>query len=657
MCGITGVVGPPGTVADPCQVRDALTRIRHRGPDDEGYLLADTRSKIIVPCGGRGTDLRLSLPDVGDLVGRPFNIALGHRRLSILDLSPAGHQPMVSPDASCWIVLNGEIYNYLELREELGALGHCFRTGTDTEVVLAAYQQWGSTMLPRLVGMFALAIVDVRADTLFAARDPFGIKPLYYSRRGKQLVFASEIKALLGIPGIGHGINAGRLYEYLLFGMTDHGGETMFADVQQLPAAHFLECSLEQLASAEPQRYWRIDLIRRSECSFDEAAAGIRDALADSVRLHMRSDVPVGTCLSGGLDSSATVYYMRRNTSPRAEIHSFTYVTDDPVLGEERYADLVSARERTTPHKTRPRPEELMADLDRLICSQDEPFMSTSIYAQYRVFRLAKKTGTKVMLDGQGADELFGGYLNFLGARASGLLAQGRLIAALRVALGAPTNESANFHRMVGSAFGRLLPDSLVRAGRSALGDSLRPAWLNWRWFEERGVSAHLRPRGRGKDALREELLLALETLSLPQLLRYEDRNSMAHSIESRVPFCNARLAELALSLRGEFIVDDRGTTKAVLREAVRGLVPDEVLLREKVGFAVPERSWLRSLRPWLTECVDGMSASNVPFLRWERASHTIKSELEAQGYAGGVPWRLVNLARWMSALSVDARG
>ena len=262
----------------------------------------------------------------------------------------------------------------------------------------------------------------------------------------------------------------------------------------------------------------------------------------------------------------------------------------------------------------------------------------------------------KVMLDGQGADELFAGYLNLLGARATGLLARGRLLTAFRVGRGVPANQSANIYRMVGSAFGRLLPDRLVRAARTAIGDSLQPTWLNWRWFEERGVEAHQRPQGRGGSALREEMLLAVETLSLPQLLRYEDRNSMTHSIESRVPFCTPALAELALSLPGEYLVADDGTAKAVLRRAVRGIVSEAVLSRQKVGFAMPERVWLGSLRPWMVECLEATSPSDVPFLRWGRLREATISRLGGRDHVASVPWRLLNVSRWVPVFSVDAR-
>ena len=299
MCGILGIAEPMHATIDVGEARRALKLIQHRGPDDEGYLLADTAAGTVQPCGGPDTDPRLELPDLRGYGGKPFNLVLGHRRLSILDLSPLGHQPMSSSDGRYWIVYNGEIYNHLELKDSLSRKGHRFKSRSDTEVILAAYQEWGHDMLTRFIGMFAFAILDMQERSLFIARDFFGIKPFYYSLSDNRLVFASEIKALLDMKGVGRRGNPRRLYEYLGFGLTDFGGETFYADVQQLPAAHYAYVKLDQNLAVEPVRYWRIDLSCHQDISFDEAVEVLRTLFAESVRLHMRSDVPVGSCLSG----------------------------------------------------------------------------------------------------------------------------------------------------------------------------------------------------------------------------------------------------------------------------------------------------------------------------------------------------------------------
>jgi len=655
VCGIAGIIGPPDEHVSPLEVRRALTEIRHRGPDDEGYVLLATHRKVAIAAGGDETDRTVRVPHVREYAREAVNVVLGHRRLSILDLSNAGHQPMASRDRTCWIVFNGEIYNYLELRNDLRALGHEFATESDTEVVLAAYRQWGRTMLPKLIGMFAFVIVNVADNTVLAARDPFGIKPLYYCARGRQWAFASEIKALMTNDRVGRSVDPQRLYEYLVLALTDFGERTCFAAVRQVRAGHFMFGTLDRLREMSQERYWKIDLAEVTADGRAEATDQVRAAVRESVRLHMRSDVPVGACLSGGLDSSIVVSCMRDSAGPSAGIHTFTFVTEDPQLGEEAYADLVSDQERTVRHKTRPTPEEMAAELDTIVFQQDEPFRSTSIYAQYRVFGLARQAGVKVVLDGQGADELFGGYLSCRGAHVSGLVAQGRLGAALRAVRTAPRSERRLLPGMIGTAFGRLAPDCLVRPALSMAGRPRVPEWLNGGWCSERNVSFDLPPRGRGKEALRRELWQSVETSSLPQLLRYEDRNSMAHSVESRVPFCNVPLARVAFSLPADYLMSRDGVSKAVLRAAFENVLPKAVLEREKVGFAVPEVDWLTALRPWLRRCLADVDPASLPFLNWRQAAAAIAPTVDGRGSVSGVPWRLLNVVRWMARFSVVA--
>ena len=302
---------------------------------------------------------------------------------------------MGTPDGRYWIVLNGEIYNYVELREELRTLGHEFRSHSDTEVLLAAYQQWGREALTRLIGMFAFAILDVKTRRLFLARDFFGIKPLYYTLWQEGLAFASEIQPLLALPGVTHDVNVQRLYDYLCSGITDHGADTMFAHVCQLPAAHYMEVPLDNPQAARPIRYWDIDLTQRADLSFEDAAKRLRDLFVESVRMHLRSDVPVGAALSGGIDSSSIVSVMRL-LEPKLEIHAFSYVADDDRISEERWVDIVGKEKQVKVHKIRPCPKDLVADLEALIGTQGEPFRSTSMYAQWRIFRPRKRLGSKL---------------------------------------------------------------------------------------------------------------------------------------------------------------------------------------------------------------------------------------------------------------------
>lgn len=620
MCGIAGVaLREPG---ERSWGADFLRALAHRGPDDQGQMVWEDR------------------------------VWLFHRRLSVLDPTPGGHQPMSSIDGRFSIVFNGEIYNFLELRAELERLGYRFRSRSDTEVLLAAWAEWGKESLLRLVGMFAFGLLDTKERALYLARDFFGIKPLYYCRTTGGFAFASEIPPLLRLPGVSRRANPERLYRYLRFGITDDGEHTLFADIEQVSPAHVLRVSLDTLDVSPPDRYWSLELSEPVPVSFREAAGRLRELFLESVRLHLRSDVPVGSALSGGIDSSAIVMAMRY-LEPSLELHTFSYVADDLAASEEAWVDLVGDAARANVHKVRPSPQELVADLDRLVQVQGEPFGSTSVYAQYRVFRLVREAGIKVVLDGQGADELLGGYVPYVGARFASLVRSGRLAEALsflRRASQQPGRGKVWMH-----ALGHLVPGSLqplaYRLGRQ----ELTPPWLRWKWFAERGVRPTLPLRRYSKDHLRRELLRAVTCTSLPMLLRYEDHNSMAHSVESRVPFLVPSLAQLVLSFPEEFIIAPDGTTKAVFRVAMRGIVPDAILeRRDKIGFATPERRWLNELTPWVEGQLSTATPEEVPPLD----ADGVRAEWEAV-IRGRRPfdfrvWRWLNLLAWVRVFGVD---
>ncbi|HKB06494.1 MAG TPA: asparagine synthase (glutamine-hydrolyzing) [Gemmataceae bacterium] len=634
MCGIAGYVS--GSDRRPFAAFQAavLGTLAHRGPDDTGWLVDDRAGP-------------------GDPPPEPGRYGLFHRRLSILDLSPLGHQPMATPDGRYAITFNGEIYNYVELREELELEGRTFRSQSDTEVLLWAYARWGQACLPRLVGMFALAILDRDRRRLFLARDFFGIKPLYYARPAGGFAFASEVKALR--PLVSGRVRAGRLFDYLRDGLTDHGGETLLEDVHQLPAAHWMEVDLDSGTPGEPRRYWDIDLDRRADLSFPEAVARARELFLDSVRLHLRSDVPVGAALSGGIDSSAIVAAMRA-VEPRADVHTFSFVTDEPGINEEQYADLAAKAAGATPRKVRLGPGDLAADLDRLVATQDEPFGSTSIYAQYRVFRLAAEHKIKVMLDGQGADELLAGYHGYFPARVGSLIGRGAWLRAYAFAGRASQRPGVGGRAgLLARAARRLLPSGIQSGGKALLGRSAVPRWLNGSWFARRGVGPVAEGRSRWRaDQLRERLYRTLTETSLPMLLRYEDRNSMAWSIESRVPFLTPALAEFLLSLPEEYLISPDGVTKHVFREAMRGIVPDAILdRRDKVGFATPEKRWLKELGPWMADVLSPDRLRRVPALDAEAVGCEWRAVLDGHRPFDWRVWRWVNLVRWAEAWEV----
>jgi len=639
MCGIAGLVlRKPGKV-ERGLVESLLHHLAHRGPDDQGVLW----------WGKDGTQT-----DKHPEEREETQVLLVHRRLAILDLSPRGWQPMGTADGRYWIVLNGEIYNFLELRRELEALGHVFRSHSDTEVLLAAWAEWGQEALKRLVGMFAFALLDTKERELYLVRDFFGIKPLYYAPFREGLAFASEIPPLLDLPGVGRKVNPGRLYRYLRFGLTDEGQETLFANVFQVPPAHYLRIKLEGDIRPELFRYWELRLNQPLDIGFTEAAEKLRELFLENVRIHLRSDVPVGAALSGGVDSSSIVAAIR-HLEPGLELHAFSFVADDDPVSEERYVDLAAQASGAIVHKVRITPEELVADLDHLVRVQGEPFGSTSIYAQYRVFRLAKEVGIKVMLDGQGADELLAGYVPYGAARVASLLAEGRWREALELlrALGRLPGRGRVWMHLLD----KLLPAHLNGLARRLGGYDLAPDWLNGRWFWERGVGfvPPSQLNGWVKERLRKELLESLTQTSLPHLLRYEDRNSMAYSIESRVPFLTPALAEFVLNLPEEYILSPDGVSKAVFRAAMRDLVPDPILDRkDKIGFATPELRWLRSLVPWVEERLSEEALASIPALRADAVWKEWHCVLEGKRRFDFRVWRWVNLVAWSEAFGVE---
>lgn len=656
MCGIFGIWQSAQKPVELQQVQNATTLLRHRGPDDEGYLLVNTGRGQVVPCGGRETDARLALPLLENQTERTFDLAFGFRRLAILDLSPAGHQPMSSADGRYWIIFNGELYNYVELRAELAALGYVFRSGSDTEVILNAYAQWGAAMLGRFVGMFALVILDCQGKQLFLARDFFGIKPLYYTIAGGQFAFASEIKALLDLPAVSRRANPQRLYDYLRFGLTDHGAATMFADIHQLPAAHLLEVDLQGNKIGNPQRYWHLAIDRSLTISGDEAARRTRELFLENVRLHLRSDVPVGSCLSGGIDSSSIVMAMRQLEGSTLALHTFSAIFEDKTIGEERYVDVVTGAAASTVHKTYPSAAELLADLDHLISIQEEPFGSTSLYAQQRVFRLAAEAGIKVMLDGQGADELLGGYRPAINFRLAALVKGGHWAAAWRLfqtAAALPGNSSKTIFNGVRSL---LVPESLRIYSQNLVGKEQMPAWLNQRWFSTQNVVFH-HPMSIGPqhDIFRQYLYDATTYRSLPMLLRYEDRNSMSHSIESRVPFLTPLFAQFLFDLPGEYVISNMAETKAIFRSAMRGLTPSAILARkDKIGFATPEQYWLKTLQSWADETLRDADQAQIPVLNLTAVLREWEQVMSGACPFDGRVWRWLNLIRWLDLYQVE---
>ena len=639
MCGIAGIVAPSVRVIPGAVIGSMLRNLRHRGPDGTGWLSDD------------GVRVCRSEPLTEETRGIVWLI---HRRLSILDTSDAGLQPMSAARGRYFIVFNGEIYNFKELRAELEVFGERFSTGTDTEVLLSAYIRFGAAVLPRLIGMFALAVYDRQARTVFLARDCFGIKPLYFTVWHDALVFASEIKVFCDLPAFKKRVDPHILYEYLRFGLADHSADTLLEGVHQLPPGTWAEVSLDSPTSVNPVKYWTLTPSESTELTFSDAAEQLRQMFLDSVRLHVRSDVQIGACLSGGIDSSSIVCAVR-TLEPSLELRTYSYVADDATLTEERWMDIVNAACPTSSSKVHCSGESLLADLDGLITAQDVPFGSTSIYAQYKVFQRASEDGVKVVLDGQGADELLAGYEPYLMVRLASLIRAGDLSRARRLA---SKLRSRGYGARLWLHLGRhLTPRFTQSALRTLFDEPLMPRWLNGRWFHDRGILGK-DPRSAPADGgiLKGLLKDDLTVFMIPGLLRFADRNAMAHSVENRVPFLTPQLAQFLMSLPEDYLVSDEGRTKSIFRAAMRGIVPNPILDRsDKVGLATPERQWFtQGLQGWVERMVKTVDIDVARVLDVGGFRDELAAMMSGRKAFHFRAWRCVNFIVWRNAFDVE---
>ncbi len=625
MCGIVGKFSYQKTAGDTRLMQALANIISHRGPDDEGFYADEY-------------------------------VQFGFRRLSILDLTRAGHQPMLSDDGKIVLIFNGEIYNYLELKNVLAARGHSFRSRSDTEVILRAYIEWGVDCVQHFNGMWSFALWDDRKKMLFCSRDRFGVKPFYYYVGKNHFLFASEIKALVKFPEIIRKPNHQRIYDYLVFGYLDHTDETLFEGILQLPPAHSLTITRD--GHIKMIRYWSLNPHNVTVYEKEEHyAERFSELFEDAVRLRLRSDVSVGTCLSGGLDSSSIVCVvndlLKKGGSTYFDHHqkTFSAVYAQKEVDEREFSSAVIKKTGAAEHHIFPSPDDILHDLQKVVYHQDEPFGSTSIFAQWYVMKRAHQEGIKVMLDGQGADELLGGYHPFFGPFLASLLQQWRLRRLLTEIRFWKRNHGypwSYFLFQVGAgALTKLLPRSitntLIRASHQDGSLFLHDAFLKQHRTSQPTFSMY-------DDHFQNELYRVLR-IGLPALLHYEDRNSMAWSIEARVPFLDYRLVEYMFSIPNSQKIS-HGTTKVVLRNAMKGILPEKVRTRQsKLGFATPENEWLKnSFQPVFSSLITSSSFRDRGIVDAKRAQALFRDHSvhhRKRGVESSTIWRWMNLELW----------
>lgn len=604
MCGINGFTWADGPLVD------RMNRsLRHRGPDDQGTHVE----------GG---------------------VSMGNLRLAIIDLSPLGHMPMryERDGRVVWITYNGEVYNHEALRAELTELGYSFASRSDTEVILAAYLEWGTDCVSRFNGMWAFAIFDTAKMTLFLSRDRFGIKPLYLHYDGTDLIFSSEIRALFAHE-IARKPNDQAVFDYLYHGLHDHRQETFFEGITRLVGG---QNATFELRSRELKVWTYYDLGRRvSEGASAMTPEAFGRLFVDAVGEHMVADVPVGSCLSGGLDSTAIVCAMRANEA-KAPIEVFSLVFPGEEIDESEYQEMASREYSAERHTTTLTPSDLAEHVRDLLRAQEEPFGDLSVYGQYLVMRLAHENGMKVLLDGQGSDEILGGYYYLAAYYYYDLLRRGRL---LKLAREVASRNGAN-PQTTRYFFGLLLPERakeyLVSRGRRFLREG----------FVRQYKSSD--PRFRRKP-LTEALVEALTYFPLPSLLRYEDKNSMSWSIESRVPFLDHRLVESVLRQPNESKID-HGLSKVILREALHGKLPPAIEeRRDKLGFATPEKRILSSsaIQELVSAVVGSEAFKRRPYWDWKKVAEMLPRVARKSAFQflrSESLWRVIIVELWLES-------
>ncbi len=604
MCGIFGIVQQNNASVDPELLQKAIGLVKHRGPDGQAFY-------------ARG------------------HWGFAHSRLAIIDLSKDGVQPMHYKGHI--VTYNGEIYNYLELRSELQQAGYSFATQSDTEVLLASYDFWGEDCVHHFNGMWAFAIYDPHKKQLFCSRDRFGIKPFYYTIFQKQFCFASEIKQFTSLPNWTAQLNKTIAYEFLIKGYHDHQSATFFKGVHQLKGGHTLLYNLQD-HTFKIRPYYLIEEQLSSEKAINEKEAIklFQEKFLDAIRLRLRSDVSIGTALSGGLDSSSILCGMQALSQKEKPINSPESVSccfPGSPIDESFFIDTVVQKTGHKNHKVFPSLKEILADWDKVIWAQDEPIASASVIAQYQVFKTAKAKGLTVMLDGQGADEILAGYEKFYAPLFKKQLKENPLAGIINL---------LRFFRL--HQIGPLQALNSVQHFRQK-NHLTKVDWLKETWPID---PEHLFVRSKD-DSLAQTSINLLSEIGMPILLHYEDRNSMAASVESRLPFLDYRLVEFCLNLPDQLKIN-KARRKYILREAMQPFLPDPIYRRyNKLGFATPQEAWIEEAPELFLKMLQETQECFPEIFgeKWLPWSAAVLKNKQKEHYP--LLWRAISFGRWGS--------
>lgn len=561
MCGISGIFNFNGAPVKSELLSEMNRIIHHRGPD-------------------------------GDGIYTEANMGIGSTRLAIIDLREISNMPLYDTEDRYVIVFNGEVFNYVEIRKELLQKGYKFNTDSDTEVVLNSYKEWGEDCLHKFNGMWAFAIWDKKEKTLFCSRDRYGIKPFYYYKDSEKLIFASEIKQILAC-NIDKTVNDETIYDYLVFNFIDHTENTFFKHVTKLQAGHKLTIKNNKMSVSRWYNLPQDAIMTDTKNLYHD----FYNLLYDSIRLRLRSDVEVGSCLSGGLDSSAIVCIMHEilHNEGKPEIQkTFTACYDDPLIDERPFVEEVVKQTGSTKYYLFPDVEGFLKDIDSMTYHQDEPYTGATVFAQWSVFKKIHETGIKVVLDGQGSDEILLGYFSFFPFHLKrSLLNPVKFISEF---IGGVNTSNLGFSKFTQNFIyfntGSVRYRHVMKNSRAMVKPEFTASMNRRDVFNEMIASS----------GLQGNRLSNLWNISIPSLLRYEDRNSMAFSVEARIPFLDHRLVEYIFSIPYDKLIH-KGWTKHVLRESLKGKIPEDIRMRKgKLAFSVPQKKWLGEITGYLED-------------------------------------------------------
>lgn len=585
MCGIAGIISKSNSVSIKDTVFAMSQAIKHRGPDGEGFAFFSS-SKVTpaysneTPQINKESKSFLFNPNTSlQNIQNDYTIAFAHRRLSIIDLSEAGHQPMCDTSTDYWITFNGEVYNYIELREELKSKGHIFVTQTDTEVVLEAYKEWGFECIQKFNGMFAFALLDKKNNHVFCARDRVGVKPFYYSNTADAFSFASEYKAFVKSRLVKFEINEPQQFDFIVNGNLENTQQSLFKCIDELKPAHYLVYNLSS-HTHQLIKYYELPTQLISITNEKELIETIEEKLLNAIKLRLRSDVEIGSCLSGGLDSTIIAGIVK-HLQPNKQMKLFTAVFPNETFDETNYAKLASDHVNGNWQTVSPTAVEFFRDIESLNYFQDLPVWSTSTYSQHRVMKLAADNDVKVVLDGQGADELFAGYSHHYMA----LWKENFSFKNINLS----KQTIAHPHKMFGK---QLLKD--------ALGLS-----VDYSHYFIESKKAYGKSKNEKLASSLNQQLAKDYNGRLKSFLKCEDRCSMAFGIESRVPFADdLDLVNLIFSISGSKKIQ-HGVSKYLLREATKGFIPQQIYnRRDKIGFETPVEKWFLPHKKHILETI-----------------------------------------------------